>query len=752
MVAAVLLMVVSAQAWEPVGPVEASVTCGAASASSPQVMYIVGRRPHAQALMRSTDRGAGWASVNDSLPFLARVILVNPSDAAVLYALSSRVQRSTDSGGSWSELPAPPGIWFGLFVDPVRPQLLLAVGCSRVGADDRAAFARSTDQGATWQLTRCDTTAGSGAYSVTVDPVDTNTVYCGGYAHGRVFVYKSTDGGGSWTSSDVGAAGQGAGPDSVWLDSYPSESPGSKCPRCLLVSPSNRRTVLLGTFGSGMYRSTDGGTNWNRITVTPLNTTYTLAAARRTPEVIYAGCGDEVLHSTDGGVNWEGWWSGAFGRRNRCVIVPADSAGQVFCGNELGFFRGTAPGRYWSLLHLFQSGIVPAVVFSGSEQAMAYVAVAGDGVYSSRDSGGTWSACSSFRDAGRVCGLASAGSGRVWAMTNGGSSRAGLYWSADSGNSWHAADTSFEMGGAVAASWQGFVAAVGSARDSIGQMRFGVITSADGGNSWRRSLLCASGLGRSVAVSPLVSDWILAAGDSAGVAVIYSTRDTGRSWQRLDSGVVGSVSSVLFSPWTGGPLVCGTTQGVYWSDNGGLSWSYSGLSQVRAVTVDWYERYVFAASRTGVFRSDVRSGQWSDFNTGLANPDVLCLFTSSDSSGYQVPALAGTNGSGLFRDWLYHVGTREETATPPSALPGPTILPNPFRGRTRVSLPPGESDLVSVGVFNSAGREVATIRRGDVQGGTWTWDWDAHELPAGTYFVRISCGGRAFLSRAVLLK
>jgi len=643
-------------------------------------------------------------------------------------------------------------MWFGLCVEAGLPNDVLIAGCSRIGADDRAAFARSTDQGETWQLGWCDTTKASYCYSILVDPSDANTIYCGGYVGGRVVVYKTTDGGHSWTRHEVGVDDGCVLSDSGGADSYTYESPGLKCPAALLVSPSSPNIVLVGTPGAGLYRSTDGGVHWGRHTLWALDTTYSLAVARRTPEVIYAGNGYNVLHSTNGGMDWEGPWSGFYGGRNRCVIVPADSSDVVFCGNAYGFFRGTAPGRYWSLLHPFQSGIVRAVAFSGSEQATAYAAVAGAGVYRSMDSGATWTECSRFPYDDSVRGLASFSPSVVWAVASGESGRVRIVTSADSGNHWKVADTWLERGGAITAPRQGLVAAVGSSRDSIGQERFGVTISTDGGNTWQRSLLCAFGLGRSVAVEPQAQDWILVAGDSAAAPVIYGTRDTGRSWQRLDSGVAGTVNSVRFCPWSGGPLVCGTTQGVYWSADSGLSWTYSGLAQVRALASDWYQHTVYAATRSGVFLSNVIGGQWHDFNTGLVNPDVLCLATSSDPTGYQVPALAGTNASGLFRDWLYHVGTREESAGSSPTKRGLDISPNPFRGRTTVALSTPEPAFASVGVFDPAGRQVARLSGRPASTGEWVRRWDARGLPAGTYFVRAECRGSAYVCRVVLLE
>jgi photosystem II stability/assembly factor-like uncharacterized protein len=752
LVAAVLLVAVAVHAWEPVGPSGAPVIRGAASASDPRTMYVITYSDHRSSLLKTTNRGVEWSNARDSLPFVERAIVVDPADANILYAVCNTVHRSTDGGGSWAGLSAPAGMWWALCTDPARPHVLLIAGSSPAGGGDRAAYARSTDHGETWQLGWCDTARASYCYSILVDPSDTNTIYCGGYIGGRVVVYKTTDGGASWTSHDVGVGDRWTEPDGDAADGYDFDTPGQRCPGALLVSSSSPSIVLVGTPGAGLYRSTDGGIHWARHTLWALDTIYALAAAPGTPEVIYAGNGYNVLHSTNGGADWEGPWSGFSGGRNRCVIVPADSSGVVFCGNAYGFFRGSAPGRYWSMLHVFQSGIVRAVAFSGSGQTTAYAGVADNGVFRSRDSGGTWRQCAHFPDDGSIRGIASPSPSVLWAVTSRDSGRARVVFSADSGSHWQVADTLLEKGGAIAVPRQGFVVVVGSSRDSVGQDRFGVTISTNGGQSWRRSLLCSYSSGRSVAVNPMVSDWILAAGDSAGVGVIYSTRDTGRSWQRLDSGVVGSVNSVLFCPWSGGPLVCGTTQGVYWSANSGRSWSYSGLAQVRAVVADWYGRTAFAATRSGVFLSDVASGQWYDFNSGLLNPDVLCLATSSDSNGHQVPALAGTNGSGLFHDWVYHVGMNEDPVGPSPGKRGLEVSPNPFRGRTTVSLSAPGPALASIGVFDPSGRQVAGLGSSSSSAGTWSRRWDARGLPAGTYFIRAARGGTAYICRAVLLK
>jgi hypothetical protein len=622
--AAVLLVVMSVQAWEPVGPLGTPVIRGAASASDPRTMYVVTYSHRGSRLMKTTDRGVDWVSARDSLPFAVRAIAVDPADAGALYAVSDRVYRSTDSGVSWTDLSVPVGVWWGLCTDPASPQVLLIAGCSRVGGDDRAAFARSTDQGGTWQLGWCDTTTASCCYSIFVDPSDTNTIYCGGYVGGRVVMYKTTDGGGSWTSHDVGVCDGHVGLDSGGLDSYPSESPGPKYPGAIQVSLANHNLVLVGTSGAGLYRSTNGGTSWDRINAAPLTFTYALAVAGRTPEVIYAGCESDVLHSTNGGVDWEDWWSGAYGGQNRCVIVPADSAEQVFCGNEAGFFRGAAPGRYWALLWLSQTGVSTAMAQAQDSTGIVYTALRDFGVFRSADTGLTWSKCSSVPDRGRVCGLAAPNRQTVWALAGPDSGRGSLYRSQDSGRTWQVTSDWLDSGGGLVLSQTapGLLVAVGRTTDSLSVGRFAVLRTTDAGVTWDSTLLCRDGFGRAVAVYPPAA---VVAGDSGGLAVAYFSPNHGLSWRRADSGLLGRVNCVGFATWPNNLLFAGTTQGVYVSSDNGESWRYAGLAQVRAIAFDTYYHEIYAATRTGVYLSDNGGTNWTSAGSGLANPDVLTL-------------------------------------------------------------------------------------------------------------------------------
>ena len=62
-------------------------------------------------------------------------------------------------------------------------------------------------------------------------------------------------------------------------------------------------TICVGTVGSGIWRSPDGGNAWTRITPTrfPEATARALAVNPRDPHIVYAGTDTGVYRSEDGG-------------------------------------------------------------------------------------------------------------------------------------------------------------------------------------------------------------------------------------------------------------------------------------------------------------------------------------------------------------------------------------------------------------------------------------------------------------------
>jgi hypothetical protein len=207
---------------------------------------------------------------------------------------------------------------------------------------------------------------------------------------------------------------------------------------------------------------------------------------------------------------------------------------------------------------------------------------------------------------------------------------------------------------------------------------------------------------------------------------------------------------VGFATWPNNLLFAGTTQGVYVSSDNGESWRYAGLAQVRAIAFDTYYHEIYAATRTGVYLSDNGGTNWTSAGSGLANPDVLTL--TLDSYGFEAVALAGTNGTGVFRESFWHSGVLE----PGHAAAGRDwdlrVVPNPTRGPADISMSFGAASEVSGAVFDRDGRRVAVIGPPRAPTGQWEWRWNPGALPAGVYFVRLSVGARSFVGRVVLVR
>lgn len=104
------------------------------------------------------------------------------------------------------------------------------------------------------------------------------------YDHG--ILLKSANGGDTWKKSDSTVDGKGV---------------------CLAVDPHDPQKLYLGSRYSGMYRSTDQGSNWQPIN-DGLPTTFkvfrSIAIDPADSQRIYIGVGGKVYQSADGGDSW----------------------------------------------------------------------------------------------------------------------------------------------------------------------------------------------------------------------------------------------------------------------------------------------------------------------------------------------------------------------------------------------------------------------------------------------------------------
>ena len=72
----------------------------------------------------------------------------------------------------------------------------------------------------------------------------------------------------------------------------------------IVVDPITPTTLYVGPTGRGVFKSTDGGQNWNTTGLTNI-VVYALAIDPKTPATLYAVAdGNRIFRSTNGGDGW----------------------------------------------------------------------------------------------------------------------------------------------------------------------------------------------------------------------------------------------------------------------------------------------------------------------------------------------------------------------------------------------------------------------------------------------------------------
>ena len=229
---------------------------------------------------------------------------------------------------------------------------------------------KTTSAGMTWYPIFDDIKSSSSVGAVAVAPSDPNTIYVGmgdftnggGVSMGDG-VYKSTDAGKTW---------QHVGLD--FAEQIPTILVDPKDPNIVMVAVQGKRYEK--TDQRGVYRSTDGGKTWTKSLYIDDQTGITrMAWAPDHPEVILAsslkhytdptargggfggfgggGGGPAIYMSTDEGVTWNkldgtGLPDSGGGARSCVAVANGTNAQRMFFVSNVGLYRSDDQGKTWT--------------------------------------------------------------------------------------------------------------------------------------------------------------------------------------------------------------------------------------------------------------------------------------------------------------------------------------------------------------------------------------------------------------------
>lgn len=199
---------------------------------------------------------------------------------------------SSNSGTSWTVRTLPSGVKLGrIAISSTNPDKMVYIAGGSSGA-----VYYSTNRGASWSASTGAPTGSVNAidvwskdFSIAADCVDGNTFYI--YKTG--FLYASTDGGATWTQKNSTAI------------------PNKNSYLFVAARPGVNGEVWVSLDGNGLYRTTNGGTTFSKITALTTSTAFAFGAPPTGSSIpaVYSygtlGGVKGMYRSTDLGVNWD---------------------------------------------------------------------------------------------------------------------------------------------------------------------------------------------------------------------------------------------------------------------------------------------------------------------------------------------------------------------------------------------------------------------------------------------------------------
>ena len=345
--------------WRMVGPARGGrVTTVTGVDQEPHTFYFGST---GGGIWKTTDAGANWQNVSDGQITVGSMgdIDVANSDPNVIYAgtgsdgyrsnvsIGKGVWKSSDAGESWTHVGLKDvGNIGAVRVHPTNPDIafVAAIGDPFRPTNARGIY-RTTDGGRSWQRTLYVSDS-TGAVDVEFNPGEPSVLYAAMWRAERKpwtiisgakegGIYRSTDGGATWTKLTRGLPDGLVGKGNI------------------AVSKANPRRVyvlLEAKPGMGLYRSDDGGESFTMVSNNPQLSTrsfyYTTIGADPTnADVVYAGA-EGYFKSVDGGRTWTTMRT-PHGDNHDIWINPTD--GRIMIqANDGGVNVSLNGGRTWS--------------------------------------------------------------------------------------------------------------------------------------------------------------------------------------------------------------------------------------------------------------------------------------------------------------------------------------------------------------------------------------------------------------------
>ena len=573
------------------------------------------------------------------------------SSKALLFVLLALCCASAAWAGQWTALGPDGGDVRSLAYDPQNPDHIF------LGTSTGTLFS-STDGGKNWARFAH---LGSGDDYVidhlAIDPQSPNKMFAAAWS------VETQQAGDLFRSEDSGATWQ------------TTPAMHGKSIRALAISASDTKTLVAGAV-DGVFRSTDGGKNWQKISASnsDIHSIESIAIDPKDPNAIYAGTWHLAWKTDDGGANWHHISKGMIEDSDVfSIIVDSTNPSVVFASACSGIYKSQSAGESFQKIQgipfsarrtrvLKQDPTNAAIVYAGTTE----------GLWKTIDAGKTWNRVTDSDVVVNDVMVDPRNSMRVMLATD----RAGVLASTDGAHSFLTTNHGYThryVTSILADKTDPNTMFVSVVNDrELG----GVFVSHDAGQHWIQN---SKGLdGRDVFTLKQTSNGELVAGTNRGLFMLAhhatewspindivsrTSSRTAKTTTEVHSVLTARVNDVEITPtmwmaatsaglftssnqgksWNGGAVMgkqdfvsvrsdgsliaLATRSDVLVSKDNGSTWQDSSLSasisSIRGVTIS--DGQIMFASREGAFRSPNAGAGWEHMQNGLPDKNISSI-------------------------------------------------------------------------------------------------------------------------------
>lgn len=370
-----------AGSWELAGPINVGgrITDIALHPTDQSVIYA---GTSVGGVFKTEDGGTEWEPIfEEEGAYSIGNIAVAPSEPNIVYVgtgeanasfstgafFGDGVFKSTDNGDTWEHMGLENTNHIGrIAVDPAdADRVFVAAAGVLYGTSEERGIYRTLDGGENWErvLFLTDSTA---AIDVVVNPLNANIVYAAmwerirrpwGRSYGGMTsrIYRSIDGGNNWEQLTNGLPADNEQTGRIGLAISPSE------PSILYASYTTNR--ITNVF-NGIYKSEDAGASWNLVVLDDIDEIYAsfgwffgeLRVNPNDPDDLFC-LGVPLYRSTNGGEEWNDNTNAMHVDFHALEYHPQNTD-FVVAGNDGGVYISQNGGTFWDKVETIPNNLI----------------------------------------------------------------------------------------------------------------------------------------------------------------------------------------------------------------------------------------------------------------------------------------------------------------------------------------------------------------------------------------------------------